>query len=217
MRKHVRNGFRSITIPVVSAVMLLAGCDGGDSGSSHDFGDNDENVVVCLGDSITEGYGVDAGSSYPNQLAGLTGKTVHNLGVGGSLSSEGVSRVSSALAKYKPGYLCVLYGANDLIRGAATQETIVNNLRTIVQRAKDNKTVAVVATLTPAYDSHSFIQDSVEAIRPKIKTMAGEEDVSCAELFDAFGSDTSLMQSDGLHPNATGLGVVASTFAGNLD
>jgi lysophospholipase L1-like esterase len=207
---------RSVWKGILAAVLLAAvgaGCDnGGGGGISRDFGDNDPDVYVCLGDSITHGYGQPAGESYPAQLGGILGKTVYNLGTDGERSDSGADRVSGVLARYKPGYLFVLYGANDVIH-FASDDSIVANLRSIVQQAKANKTVPVVGTLTPMTRGHAFFGDYVATLNPKIEEMALQEGVEVANLFGAFGSDEALLQDDGLHLTAEGARIVATTFA----
>lgn len=195
---------------------LFAGCEGGDGGSSHDFGDNDPNVVVCMGDSITEGYLVAAADSYPAQLAGIIGKTVHNRGVGGARSSYGASTIDGVLSRYKPGYVLILFGANDVIHGG-DQDEVISNLRGMVQRAKDNKTVPVIGTLTPMYAGHSTFNSGAIGLSVRIRAMAAEEGVDVADLEAAFGADESLLLSDGLHPNAASAKVIAETFAGYIN
>jgi lysophospholipase L1-like esterase len=205
-----------LVFPILS--VMLGGCEGGGGSSApaHDFGSNDPNVVACLGDSITEGYLLASADSYPSQLAAMTGKTVHNRGVGGTRSSYGVSIVGSVLARYKPGYMPILYGINDLIHGVSKNE-IIGNLRTMIQAAKANSTVPIIATLTPCYASHAWIEGDDMALNGLIRTLADEEGVDCADLEAEFGSDESLILPDGLHPNAAGAAVIAQTFAVYMD
>jgi lysophospholipase L1-like esterase len=188
-----------------------AGCDGG-GGGGRDVGDNDPDVYVCLGDSITRGYGVSGGESYPAQMAGILGKTVYNLGVDGQRSDAGVSRTGSALKRYKPGYMCILYGANDVIHGGS-HDAVIGNLRSMVQQCKANKTIPVVGTLPPMVRGHELFNSSVVGLNPKIVQMAKEEGADVADLSGAFGDDESLLQSDGLHPTAEGMKIIATTFA----
>ena len=68
---------------------LPAGCGGGGGGglSNKHPGDNDVNVVVCFGDSLTDGVMCSC-LSYPTRLAGLIGKTVVNAGIHGTLAAD---------------------------------------------------------------------------------------------------------------------------------
>jgi lysophospholipase L1-like esterase len=191
----------------------LVGCEGDSSDDKDvfDFGDNDPDRVVALGDSITRGYGVNGGDSYPSQLSGMTGRPVVNTGQDGERSSGGRSRVNSVLQRYQPGYLLVMYGANDLI-GQESSGDIVANLRAIVQAAKANKTIPILATVTPAFPWHDFIEPRVESLNPMIVQMAKEEGVAVVDTFKAT-NDANYFQDDGLHPNASGCSQIAAVFS----
>ncbi|MDA0577262.1 MAG: GDSL-type esterase/lipase family protein [Verrucomicrobia bacterium] len=213
MRRIVRS-LRCVAL--IASVSLFLGCedDSGGDDSGTDFGDNDRNVIVALGDSITRGYGLSGGESYPAQLAGMEGRPVINSGLDGEHSWGGRGRVNGVLSRHKPGYLLVLYGSNDAIAGESPQST-VENLRGIVQAAKANKTIPILATVPTAYDSHAFMAPRVAALNPLIKSMASEEGVRVADVNGAV-KDRSLFLGDGLHPNAAGAGRLASAFGGKL-
>ena len=198
-------------------LVVNTGCelDGSDHnlGDGHDFGDNDYNRCVALGDSITEGHGLNSGEEYPAQLAVMIGKTVINEGNGGENSDSGAARTDSVLRRHKPGYIFVLYGANDIIHGRSHASTI-ESLRTIINKAKENKTIPVIATLTPANESHSFMSGDIEQLNTLIRQLTAETGTTLVDLAHAFGDGTDLLDDDGLHPNANGATVIALSFAG---
>ncbi|MBI3987744.1 MAG: VCBS repeat-containing protein [Lentisphaerae bacterium] len=180
--------------------------------SSGDFGDNDPNLYVALGDSITEGYGLSSyGDIFVSRLAALLGKSVANEGVGGEQSEGGLDRVSGVLSWYKPGYMIVLYGANDVFRSDNTAG-IVANLRGIIDAAKNNNTVPLICTLTPVSGSHGFMTDGVLALNREIRILAQTENVTLVDFEAALGWNTSYLSSDGLHPNSAGHQVMANTL-----
>lgn len=187
--------------------LVVAGCGGG--GGDDDVGDNDKTIVACIGDSITQGYNC-VGPSYPARLAVMSGKNVKNYGVGGTTSSYGVSVIGTALGR-KPGYVCILYGANDCIQDIAT-ETTVANLRRIVQAAKKNKSKVLLATPTPMNAGHKNFNGRVTRLAAAIRTMAKEEGVACIDLNAAFGDGTGLIGSDGLHMTDAGSDLIAKKF-----
>jgi len=198
-------------------VLLLwaaAGCGGGDGGGQapvlSDFGANNPNVVLAFGDSITAG--VDGGGApYPARLAALSGKTVINSGVGGQESGAGLARLGGALASVKPGYLCILYGANDLIMGL-DRETTIANLTAMVQMAQANKTVPLLATLTPMIGEHAIWNGEVNKLNDDIRSLASSLDVTLVDLNAEFGDPAALLLDDGLHPNDQGNQVIALAF-----
>lgn len=202
---------RCLLILLLSAAMV--GCE--DDDNDHDFGSNDPNVYVAMGDSITSGLGYSSVEPYPAKLSAMLGKTVINKGHGGDLSSDGRTDVNSILATYKPGYLLILYGANDIIYGYGADH-IIANLRAIIQAAKTNKTIPVIATLTPAFGSHAYMAGGINDLNAGIREMAAEEGVSVADMDSAFGGNSNYMLSDGLHPNDKGAELIATTFSNVL-
>ncbi len=197
--------------------IFLSGCeDGGGSGSEslpepHDFGSNDPNTVVAMGDSITALEGGNT-TTYPQILASITGKRVINEGRGGATSDDGLSKVQRVLNQHHPGYVLVLYGANDIIRSTG-RDNIIENLTSIINAIKNNKSVPIIATLTPMYYSHELFDGATKEINVRIRQLAVELDCDLADLEEAFGTDTSYMLDDGLHPNDAGLNVIAEVFA----
>lgn len=181
------------------------------SSQSHDFGDNNPDVYVSLGDSITRGYGLNNYSeSYPAKLQELLGKTVINEGISGSKSYQGASRVGRVLQRHKPGYLLTLYGVNDI--GERSNDSIINSLRQIIHSAKNNKTIPVIATLTPVFGSRGWKEPHLRDLNIKIRSLAKEEGILLADLEEAFAWDSTYLLNDGLHPNSKGHELMAQTF-----
>ena len=205
-----------IILPIVAA---LPGCEGGSDshiGDGFDFGSNNSNIYVAIGDSITAGYGLSSSSeAYPAKLSGMLGKTVFNKGVIGSYSSYGADTVNSVLNSYKPGYLLILYGVNDLIMGYST-DSVLNNLSAMIGAAKNNQTIPVIATLTPVFGEHAYFEGSVVALNHGIRQLASEQDIHVADLENSFGWNPSYISADGLHPNSQGQDLIAVVFYDEL-
>jgi lysophospholipase L1-like esterase len=192
-------------------LVLVAGCEGGGGGSAadgHDFGANDPNLYVAMGDSITA-------AGYPAHLSGMLGATVINGGTPGAWSDSGAGAVHSALSRYKPGFLLILYGANDTIH-EANQDGTINNLRAMIQAAKANQTIPIIGTLTPMIRVHEGWAGRARELSKKIRAMASSEGCRVADLEKAFGHNDSLLQDDGLHPTDAGSQVIAKTFLGRI-
>jgi lysophospholipase L1-like esterase len=197
------------------AVLLLgvsAGCGGGDEGMAvpEDFGDNNPNVIVALGDSITAGI-PGGGAPWPARLGALTGKTVSNAGVGGEESSGGAARISGVLRSRKPGYILIFYGANDAIMQRDTDRTL-NNIRSMVTKAKANKTAPLLATLLPMIGEHGIYNSAAERISAGIHQIGSAEGVTVVDVAGEFGDPQNQLLPDGLHPNDLGNQTIALAF-----
>ncbi len=209
--KHLWRVVSNLVV-VVFLVGVFASCDnGGGGGGKPDVGDNDANVVLCVGDSITQGRCAPAGAPYPSRLASLSGKKVINSGVCGAIVSEIKSRAFDQLAKQKPGYLCLMIGANDASRGTHVEDYTAD-LRSIVQRARAQKTVVLLATITPTDRGHEYSNHGVDILNTAVRQVAKEEGAKLVDINKEFGDDPSLLQSDGLHPSDAGTQLIALAF-----
>ena len=185
--------------------LILAGC-----GAPPDIGNNNPNVVVALGDSITAGTTGD-GTPYPAQLAWLSGKTVINAGIGGERAADGLSRIGGVLATNKPGFILILYGAGDAIK-RTDSEAAVASVRDMVRQAKANKTVPIIATLPPMIGSHAGWEPRAERISAGIRDIARQERVPLVDMKEEFPDPRQQLMPDGLHPNSLGNRSIARAF-----
>ena len=162
-------------------------------------------AIVCFGDSITAGFGLDAGQSFPDLLQqdldrrGLAYRVV-NLGISGDTTQDGLARVFMALAE-KPAVVVLELGGNDGLRGLPLAITQAN-LAHIVEQFQGAGARVVLAgmTLPPNYGP-AFVP-KFEAL---YKDLAAKYKVTLIpNLLEGVGAHDDLMQRDGIHPNAAG-------------
>lgn len=206
-------------------MVCLVGCGGGNGGGglqNKDPGDNDRNVVVAFGDSLTQGNMCSC-PSYPERLAGLIDKTVYNTGVGGTIARENIERTQAAIDRFHPAFMLVLYGVGDIIHGLSASGT-VNALGQMVSICRDNHVVPVLATYPIPFDSYETFAEGTRNLNRGIRALADELEVPCMDLEVEFGettelddaitvTDRTLMEEDGLHPNDAGTQIMALAFA----
>ncbi|SMP38593.1 Lysophospholipase L1 [Desulfonatronum zhilinae] len=178
---------------------------------AHDFGDNDPNVIVALGDSITAGYPfVTQEETYPAQLQALIGRTVVNGGSGGARAYHGVQVTDYFLRRFKPGYVLIMYGANDVMERSA--HTIANDLLTIARKATENKSIPVMSTITPVDGPKIGRKNAILNLNEVIKARAAEFGYLVADVAPVLGWEGQYLLPDGLHPNSAGMEIIAQTF-----
>lgn len=206
---------KGLSLALALSVAIFTGCEdgGGDGASSGDIGDNNPGLIVCIGDSITYGYLCD-GAPYPSQLANITGKSVRNGAVCGATSDRGISAARAAL-QTKPAYLCILYGSNDAIHQRPIED-LKAHIATIINLAKNNKTIPIVGTPPKQIGEHSLFDPLCQQMGQAIKEVCSSMGVACVDLYSAFGNGTSYLVSDGLHPNAAGSLLIAQKFAAKI-
>lgn len=91
--------------------------------------------VLALGDSITFGTGATADTSYPAELARLTGWAVVNAGVPGDTSAQALQRLPALLEEHSPRLVLVSIGGNDFLRRLPQAQTRAN-IRSICERVQ---------------------------------------------------------------------------------
>src|SRR5690348_4896668 len=112
---------------------------------------DDRPALVCFGDSLTAGLGVEPGQSYPDLLQqdldrrGLRYRVV-NLGVSGDTTQDGLERLPLVLDE-KPRIVLVEFGANDGLRG---QPVLIaeQNLSQIIEGLQKAHVQVVLAGIT---------------------------------------------------------------------
>lgn len=170
-------------------------------------------VIVCFGDSITAGYGVDPGKSYPDDLQAdldLRGYRYHvvNSGISGNTTKDGVDRLKDVLALH-PAIAIVEFGGNDGLRGIPIADTR-RNLSTIVStlRQAGIKVILAGITLPPNYGP-----DYVQQFNQVFPAVAAETHVPViANIYLHVYAVPNAIQDDGTHPTAKGAQLVADEF-----
>lgn len=189
---------------------LLGGGGGGGGGGVGDVGDNNPDLYVALGDSTTDGNN-GGGAPYPPRLAAMTGKTVENRAAQNEFSGGAAGKVGGILSGEKPAAVLFQLGAVDLINGRSI-DSIIGNLRSIIQQCKANRTVPVVATLQPMIGSHARWGGAVRELNAQIRSLASQEGARLADVEAKFGDGSGLILGDGLHPNDEGNQRMAEAF-----
>ena len=199
---------------LLGLVPCLPGCGGGGSDGglrNKNPGDNDVDVVAAFGDSLTQGSEC-ACTPYPERLAGLIGKSVVNVGVAGTMAVENVERTQAAIDRFRPGFMLILYGANDVIHGYGPT-AISDALAQMLQICKDSHVVPVLATYPEPIAGYADFAAQTLLLNERIRTYCGEQDVPCVDLEKEFQADPTLYESEGLHPNDAGTQIMALAFA----
>jgi acyl-CoA thioesterase I len=172
-----------------------------------------EGVIVAMGDSLTEGYGVLEKEAYPALLQEMLSEKgyrfpVVNAGVSGETSSGALSRIRWVL-RLKPDIVILETGANDGLRGidpAVTEQNIAQILGVL----KKEKITVVLAGMKMVVNMGKTYTDSFEKIYP---SLARRFDVTLIPFFlDGVAAIPSLNSGDGIHPNAAGYKVLVQNI-----
>jgi acyl-CoA thioesterase-1 len=167
-------------------------------------------VIAAFGDSLSAGFGVDPGKSFPDDIQRMldaVGYNYHvvNLGVSGDTTTDGVERLPNVLAVH-PAIVVLEFGGNDGLRGLPVTST-QQNLATMIESLQKSGAQVMLAGMTlprnygPEY-IHSFEQVYIDLAKKYSL-------VRMPFLLDGVGGHADLMQADGIHPTAVGAQIVA--------
>ena len=173
-------------------------------------GEDSRPKIVALGDSLTAGLGLMQAQAYPALLQKRIDVEsyafeVVNAGVSGDTTAGGLRRLDWALDG-DVRILILALGANDGLRGLSVAE-MKTNLSRIIERAKEEEIVVILAGMEapPNYGA-----DYTASFRRVYPDLAREHGVRLLPFLLAnVAGDTSLNQSDGIHPNARGAQIIA--------
>jgi acyl-CoA thioesterase-1 len=169
-------------------------------------------TVLILGDSISKGTGVAPENTYPSLLqkkideANL-GFTIQNASVGGDSTAKALKRLENLL-KFSPhvDVLVIELGFNDAAAGIPPKK-IAENIGKVVDliRAKQpHASLVIVAVQTPKnFKEEGKFQDVFKSIARNKHTEF------VPSLLGDAANDSSMMQPDGIHPNAKGHAIAA--------
>jgi acyl-CoA thioesterase I len=165
--------------------------------------------IVALGDSLTAGYGLSEKDGFVSQLqAVLTARgiaaNVANAGVSGDTASDGLARLDWSVPLGTDAVIVEL-GANDMLRGIKPQITR-DALDAILRRLTQRHVAVLLCGMRAAPNLGPEYGQAFERIYPDLAAKYG---VLLYPFFlDGVAANLSLTQSDGMHPNAQGVGII---------
>ncbi len=195
---------------ILTFMFLFSGCTNNDFEKDVlpvDDYTRDEIIIVAVGDSLTEGLGVDREDSYPSILEKELIKRkydnvkVFNSGVSGETSTALYSRMGWVL-KLNPDVVILGIGANDAIRGIDLQITKKNIENIIIELTQRNITVVLLGQ--DIFDNLG--KDYVLEFKSIYPDLANKyQQIYFVEDFlQGVSGNASLNNNDRIHPNALG-------------
>ena len=157
-------------------------------------------AIVAFGDSLTSGYQMGEGESYPEQLSARLGRPILNRGVSGDSTAEGLARLERDVLDENPRIVLLALGANDMLRRQPIDPAFAN-LRAVVDRIHARGALVVLLGV----DGRIYGDWG-----PRYRALARETGcVYVPDLLDGVFGEPALMY-DQIHPNAKGYAKIAA-------
>ena len=180
--------------------------------------------IVCLGDSITNGFGVRRPwrlvmqrllrEHYPE----ISFKVL-NAGVDGDTLFGGRRRLRRDVLRSTPDLITIAFGLNDLYMGVPLPEFSRNLNEMVVEIKRGNCHPLLLTTIKPAVPAQLFGGETPELYNEVIREAAKQQQVPVLDVWGAWPELSDpwvFFLSDGVHPNEAGHDFLGKLTAGFL-
>lgn len=191
----------------------------------------DTSTIVCLGDSLTSGFGIGAENSYPAHLQNKVNINVINSGISGETTADALARMATDVIAHDPAIVVIQLGANDLqfnVNPATVKANFLNIIDTI-KNNNENTLIYIAKFLT--LDMIMNSGESVAGITINDQTklllhaaylmydeIAAVRDVVLLETFwTGVWGVNSMMLDDGVHPSDAGALQIAENMYSSME
>ncbi len=185
-----------VIVALLLGVVLSAGCVKQEIKNIDSKGVN----IICLGDSLTYGYGVDKGADYPSLLARMINIPVINAGVDGDTSIEGLKRLNSDVLEKNPLLVIIEFGGNDFLKQVPINLTF-SNIKEMIEKSQSKGAMVALIDISAGM---LFAEYRVQL--SKLAKQKGA--IFIPRILEGILTNPSL-KSDFLHPNSNGYNMVA--------
>jgi len=162
--------------------------------------------IVCIGDSLTEGYNIEQSYRWSNLLASELNVDIINCGIGGDSTSGILARFKYDVIDNNPTHVLIMGGTNDVWYGVDTA-LIINNIHTMSRHAKHHNIVPIIGIPTPFYGMDNRLDgenysDTLEDFKNQLRAFCLADEKHYID-FSLHMTKTMFLE-DGLHPNEEG-------------
>lgn len=172
--------------------------------------------LVCIGDSLTYGYGVPSNCSWVELLKSHLNLEIINKGMNGDTTSGILSRSYRDITQEKPAYVIIMAGTNDMLMNYPLK-LIKDNIKFLINEAKENNIKPIIALQPPVIASLAKVYWDAEINYEEVnanlldyincaKTFCTNNNIPFIDFYNLFTNrkDIKNLYNDGIHPNAHG-------------
>ncbi|PHS08233.1 MAG: arylesterase [Kordia sp.] len=168
--------------------------------------------IVCIGDSLTAGYGIQTSHRWSNLLSNDLNIEIINSGISGDTTSGMLARFYEMAIKHKPNYIIITGGTNDIWLNFPNN-IIIGNILAMTRYAKHHDIIPIIGIPTPFFNQGDFTDVSpfidapslskrINSFQKTLKQFALDDNQNFIDFTLNMNPDLFLI--DGLHPNEKG-------------
>lgn len=175
--------------------------------------------IVCIGDSLTYGFGVPKESRWTNLLQEKLSIKVLNKGMNGDTTAGMLSRSYRDVIETYSTHTILMGGTNDFIKGYSAK-VVFENIIELVKEATSYNIIPIIAIQIPtdvdiakklwsSYTDFSKVNAEIETFRQLIVDYSNKNNIQYIDFYKEFS--TSIIDKniddyyiDGIHPTIKG-------------
>jgi len=170
-------------------------------------------TILIVGDSISAAYGMSLEQGWvallEEQLADShPDYSVVNASISGETTAGGLRRLPALLTEYNPSVVVIELGGNDGLRGFPIRN-FRDNLQAMAEmaRATDAEVLLLTMEIPPNYGSRytASFRESYQLVAEATGSVLGPF------MLEDVATDTTLMQTDGIHPTVEAQPIILDT------
>ncbi|MGL4656191.1 MAG: GDSL-type esterase/lipase family protein [Sarcina sp.] len=170
--------------------------------------------LICIGDSLTKGYGVSPKVCWVAKLQEqLPDITIINKGIAGDSSSSMLSRFSSDAVKGEATHITLMCGSNDALQGRNPKITF-KNIKAMLDEALENNIKPVIITApkvlgeiaSERWDktlNYEKVNETIKLLNAMLKDYATEKELDFIDINSVI-PQSGAYYTDGLHLDKLG-------------
>lgn len=186
--------------------------------------------IVCIGNSITNGFPFKRSQSFPSIIREAKGYDVINKGVNGESTAQVLARFQHDVIDHKPDIVTILTATNDFIFSLDTSQGAFEKIQEMVMLARESKIDVLLITplltvphmaekawMTGGEIDYNKVNQQLQEIGLLIKSYVidkQDESITLLDLQDLYiefekrvGPEKAF--HDGLHPSLEGQAFIA--------
>jgi lysophospholipase L1-like esterase len=171
--------------------------------------------IVCIGDSLTFGYGVKETESWVSVLSTKIKEMIINKGIPGNTTTEMKERFIEDVVNYMPSKVLIMGGTNDIFLNSTIND-ILNNINTVIKMCEINNIVPIILTPLPVKGNvevktwfedmdYKIVNKSLDELRNLLIRYGEEKEIKCIDIGTILLEDRKIIKQfleDGIHVSA---------------
>lgn len=199
----------------VSSVLAMMALAGAARAQADAATEPEPYELVILGDSLTAGFNLPDDAALPAELQRVLVRMGHdhvivrNAGVSGDTTAAGLARFDFSVGPGTDGVVIAL-GANDALQGQSPEQAR-ENLRAMIHRARARELDIILAGMIAPLNLGEDYRNRFDGLYLQLEM--NENIALYPFILGPVALEPDLLMSDGMHPTAEGVEVMAVPLA----